>query len=90
MDVSTRFYADDVTIAVAHPDISPDASIISSHLSDSFAPIADWAGANKMGIAPEKWSVTLFTPWTHQVNAEPAISINSIPVPTCKTQKSSE
>ena len=83
----TASYADDVTIAVSHPDISPDASTISTLLSDSFAPIEDWARVNKMGIAPEKSSVTLFTPWTGQVNAEPQISINNIPVPTDKRPK---
>ena len=83
----TASYADDVTIAVTHPDISPDASTISTLLSDSFTPIANWARENKMGIAPEKSSVTLFTPWTSQVNAEPQISINNTPVPTNKRPK---
>ena len=42
---------------------------------------------NKMGIAPEMSSVTLFTPCTRQVNSEPAISINNIQVPTNKHPK---
>ena len=80
-------YADDVTIAVSHPDISRDASTISSLLSDSFVPVSNWAEGNKMGIAPDKSSATLFTPWTSQVNAELAVTINGARVPTEKKPK---
>ena len=37
-------YTGDVTIAVTHPDISRDASAISTLLSDSFAPLGILTG----------------------------------------------
>ena len=80
-------YADDVTIAVSHPLISRDASSISELLSGTFASIADWGRANKMGIAPDKSSVTLFTHCTSQVNVKPRLTIDGFPVPTNKNPK---
>jgi len=71
-----------VFITVAHPDISPDATTISTLLSESFTPIIRLGQGEKIAIAPFKSSVTLFTPWTSQITGEPEISINYIPVTT--------
>ena len=80
-------YADDVTIAVSYLDFTRDASTISQLLADSFTPIVEWAKENKLDITPDKSSVTLFTPWTSQVNTSPAISIHNTPVPSKKKAK---
>ena len=80
-------YADDLTLAVSHPDITRDAAPISNILSDAFAPIQDWARDNKLTIAPEKSSVTLFTPWTSQYNSHPSVTINNAPVPLEKNPR---
>ena len=80
-------YADDVTVAVSCPDISRDVSTLSSRLSDAFGPVEDWAEANRMSIAPDKSSVTLFTPWSSQVSAGPSIQVRGSPVPTERKPK---
>ena len=72
---------------MSYPDISRDASTISPLLADAFAPVADWARANRLNIAPDKSSVTLFTPWTAQVGATPLITVDNSPVPTDKSPK---
>ena len=40
-----------------------------------------------MSVAPEKSSVTLFTPWTSQVGVSPHITIDGTPVPTDRKPK---
>ena len=80
-------YADDLTVAVSHPDITRDAAHISDILSADFAPIQDWAETNKLTIAPEKSTVTLFTPWTSQCNSHPSVIMSSSPVPLDKNPK---
>ena len=80
-------YADDLTLAVSHPDITRDVAPISNILSSAFLPIQDWARENKLTVAPEKSSVTLFTPWTGQFNCHPSVTINNSPVPLDRNPK---
>ena len=83
----TSSYADDVTIAVSHPEISMDARELSPALTRSFLPLVDWATTNGLNIAPEKSTVTLFTPWTKQYNTHPQVTLNNELVPLNKTPK---
>ena len=80
-------YADDLTLAVSHPDTSRDAATISNLLSADFAPVLNWARDNKLSIAPDKSSVTLFTPWTSQYNSQPSVLIDDSPVPLDRNPK---
>ena len=80
-------YADDLTVCVSHPDITRDAAHISDILSADFAHIQSWAQANKLTIAPEKSSVTLFTPWTSQFNSHPSVHIGNSLIPLDRNPK---
>ena len=42
---------------------------------------------DKMSISAPKSSVTLFTPWTKQVNSQLDVTIENIPVPTVKSPR---
>ena len=48
--------------------------------------MADWAEGNGMTVSAQKSSVTLFTPWTKQVNEDLQVSIKGTPVPMEKFQ----
>ena len=68
-------YADDLTVGAS----SPDVQNLELQLGASYAPIEDWAAANKMVINQTKSHITLFTPWTHQFHLCPYVSICNEP-----------
>ena len=80
-------YAKNVTIADSLPDKTLDASQLSASLQNSFNPIVNWAQQNHLTIAPSKSSVTLFTPWTKQFNAQPRVTCQNTELPREKTPK---
>ena len=80
-------YAKNVTIADSLPDKTLDASQLSASLQNSFNPIVNWAEQNHLTIAPSKSSVTLFTPWTKQFNAQPRVTCQNTELPREKTPK---
>ena len=80
-------YADDVTIAESLPDGTLDASLLSERLSESFTPVVEWANSNRLRITPEKSSVTLFTPWNRQFQAQPHVQLGNAALPLDTTPK---
>jgi hypothetical protein len=49
--------------------------------------LLDWSAAKKLGVAPGKSSITLFTPDTHQYQSHPAATICNGVIPLDKTPK---
>ena len=80
-------YADDLTLAVTHPAISLDVPALSARLQSAFTPVSNWSTTNRLPIAPDKSTVTLFTPWTKQYHAQPQVHLNNTQVPLNKTPK---
>ena len=46
--------------------------------------MVEWTNANEMSISAPKSTVTLFTPWTKQVNSQLDVKIDNVAVPTVK------
>ena len=80
-------YADDVTIAECHPDSTLNAAHLSAQLNEAIAPIVEWSHQNKLTIAPNKSSVTLFTPWNKQFNTKPQVLVNNQLLPLVRNPK---
>ena len=76
-------FADDVHSAASNSD----TEVISENLNRKAEALSDWADGNGMTVAAEKSSITLFTPWTKQVNADLQVSIKGVPVPMEKCPK---
>ena len=53
-------------------------------LNQAGAEMVEWVGENGMLISAPKSTVTLFTPWTEQVNTQLNVSIGKAPLPTEK------
>ena len=49
--------------------------------------MVEWADENEMKILAPKSTVTLFTPWTKQVNCQLDVRIKGVTVPTLKNPK---
>ena len=73
-------FADDAHSAASSPKID----VIVDSLNSSAQSYYEWAVNNGMEIAASKSSVTLFTPWTAQVNNQLPVGINGQLVPTVK------
>ncbi|MCP4061384.1 MAG: hypothetical protein GY738_29760 [Pseudoalteromonas sp.] len=81
---NTSSYADDLNSYHSSPKIPQSVNFINSHLSS----IADWASSNGLSIAPNKSTVTLFTPDRRfQSNLHPQVKINGSTLPLEKTPK---
>jgi hypothetical protein len=74
-------YADDLTIFVSSPRL--DAA--EAELAVLLRNVSDWSAAKKLGVAPGKSSVTLFTSDTHRYH--PAATICNGVIPLDKTPK---
>ena len=75
-------FADDLESFSSSPSIPQSESHLNQHLSS----ISDWASLNGLSIAPNKSSVTLFTPdKRHESNLVPNVQINSTPIPLNKS-----
>ena len=76
-------FADDIHAASS----DPDTEVVSESLGRKAEALSDWADGNGMTVSAQKSSVTLFTPWTKQVNKDLRISIKGTPVPMEKFPK---
>lgn len=72
----TESYADDVQIS----ESSSDLPTLTAALNEDLAHVSQWADDKHLTIAPEKSSVTLFTPDPHQSKHHPR---SSSTVPLC-------
>ena len=76
-------YADDLHGAAS----SRDLDVIADSLNLAAGEIESWVNDNGMAISAPKSTVTLFTPWTKQVNAQLPVQIGGEPIPMEKTPK---
>ena len=76
-------YADDVHSA----ESSPELEHIEAKLNASALEMETWASTNGMEISAPKSSVTLFTPWTKQVNCQLEVDVCDARIPTEKHPK---
>jgi hypothetical protein len=76
-------YADDFYNA----ESSPDIPTLEGKLTNNLKHVSEWADAKNLKLAPDKCLLTLFTPWTHQTNVHPQISLNGSIIPLDKTPK---
>ena len=67
--------------------VSSDVQSISDQLGTSAEKLVEWAQANDISISAPKSIITLFTPWTKQVNALIDVQIGDDDVPTVKNPK---
>ena len=63
---------------------SNDIQAIETNLNAAAAEMVDWADKNVMSISAPKSTVTLFTPWTRQVNIQLDVKVGDETVPTIK------
>jgi len=82
-DVSITTYADDMTLAAFHSDYH----IAEDRLQPKLNYIFKWTNENNLTLNPDKFTATLFTPYTHEHNITLNLSINSITIPTVKKPK---
>ena len=78
-DVDEKF-ADDFHSAAVSPDLDNIAATLNVAAEETLA----WATDNEMTISAQKSTVTVFTPWTKQVNAQLEVKIGDDAVPTEK------
>jgi hypothetical protein len=76
-------YADDFYLLETSPKLDAMGTNITEHLKE----VSAWSERNKLGIAPSKSHVTLFTPWNREVNFHPHVLINDTPIPLNKYPK---
>ena len=81
-DINEGFADDNHSAAV-----SSDLDEISATLNLAAEEIIGWTNENGMGISASKSSITLFTPWTKQVNAQLNVSIDNAAVPMEKNPR---
>ena len=67
--------------------VSSDLDAIADTLNQAGAEIVEWTKENGMVISAPKSSLTLFMPWTKQVNTQLPVSIDNVPVPTEKNPR---
>ena len=65
-------YADDLRELESDPDIA----CLSNKLNVTLKKVSKWSKRKKLVIAPEKSSVTLFTPEMRQSNVHPQVCID--------------
>ena len=70
-------YADDAHTAAVSPEVAGTLCIAAEEMDT-------WAKENGMGVSAEKSSVTLFTPWTKQVNYQLDVKLNGVQIPSHK------
>ena len=76
-------FADDFHSA----SLSSNVDDISESLNVAASEMVEWANDNEMSISAPKLTVTLFTPWTRQVNCQLDVKIGGASVPTVKNPK---
>ena len=78
--VINESFADDFHNAA----VSPEIDAIVTNLCNAAEELDTWAKENGMVISAQKSTVTLFMPWTKQVNVQLNVSIGGVGVPTEK------
>ena len=76
-------FADDIHSAAS----DSDTNAVANALNEKAGELATWAETNGMKIAAEKSTVTLFTPWTKQINETLPVFVNGVQVPMEKCPK---
>jgi hypothetical protein len=60
-------YADDFYLLETSPNLDTMGTNLTEHLKE----VPAWSERKKLGIAPSKSPVTLFTPWNRELNYHP-------------------
>jgi hypothetical protein len=76
-------YADDFYGA----ESSSDIPTIEAAFTEDLLHVSAWAEAKNLKLAPEKSSITLFTPWTRQANYHPQVTLNGSILPMQKNPR---
>ena len=76
-------YADDISVYTSGVDLDAMAKVINEYVPTLTKFLAD----RELQVSPEKSTVTLFTPSTHEFNYEPKVDIQSKPVKLERTPK---
>jgi hypothetical protein len=76
-------FADDFNISESSPDITTLGPILTDHL----VVISKWARDNGLEIAPEKSSVTVYTPYNREANYDPVVLIDGVQIPVERKPK---
>jgi hypothetical protein len=79
----TEFYADNFEVA----ESSPSVLVLSTALSEDMTHVSKWASDKNLTIAPNKSSVTLFTPDRAQTQSHPQAFLDSVLNPLNKNPK---
>jgi hypothetical protein len=66
---------------------SPDLSILAAKLNEDMRQVKAWADSMNLTIAPEKSSITLFTPDPHQASHHPQVFYKSQVIPLDRNPK---
>jgi hypothetical protein len=69
-------YPDDFHLA----ELSPDADSLGPVLTERLKHVSRWSEENKLGIAPVKSTVNLFSPHIRQANYHPEVKIGDVSV----------
>jgi hypothetical protein len=77
----------DILSSYADNFLALESDALSRKLQDDLTPITEWAARKGLTIAPTKSQVTLFTPHNKQFGDHPAVSINGVDVPLCRSPK---
>ena len=67
--------------------VSPAVDEISAGLNTAAVRLSTWTAENDMSISAPKSTITLFTPWTKQVNVNLDVEVGEDPVPTAKNPR---
>jgi hypothetical protein len=81
----TESYADDFEAAKSSSGIQTLS--ISDTLTDDLFHVSKWADDENLKIAPDKSSITLFTPDRSQSKCHPQAILNGVPIPLKKNPK---
>ena len=76
-------YADDFTVMATSSSLLEAEAEVNQHLTT----LVEWTVRKELSIAPEKSSVTLFTPDTHQSQYHPQVRIRDTLVPLDRSPK---
>jgi hypothetical protein len=76
-------YADD--IGEMESDVNP--VVIAEKLQPCVDAVSSWAESKNLRLAADKSHITLFTPWTKEVNVHPQVTINGSVIPLKKSVK---
>jgi hypothetical protein len=76
-------FADDIYAGRSFPDLS----VIVAKLNEDMCKVEPWADSKNLTIAPEKSSITLFTPDSHQASHHPQVFYKGNLIPLDRNPK---